>query len=57
MVVKFPADEPRARVTIELRPSTLSKIEALQQEWGLRSRGDTIERLLDELFSEAANAD
>jgi hypothetical protein len=52
MVVEIPSDAPGGRVTIELRPSTLSKIEALQQEWGLRSRGDTVERVLEELFRE-----
>ena len=52
MVVEIPFDAPRARITIALRPSTLSKIEALQQEWGLRSRGATVERVLDELFRE-----
>lgn len=52
MVVEIPSDAPGARVTIALRPSTLSKIEALQQDWGIRSRGATVERLLDELFSE-----
>ena len=52
MVVEIPFDAPRARITIALRPSTLSKIEALQQEWSIRSRGSTFERLLDKLFSE-----
>jgi len=45
-------DEPRERVTIELRLTTLSKIEAFQKEWGLRSRGVTVERILEELFAD-----
>lgn len=48
-------DEPgtrRRRVSLELPVEWLDKIDALKAEWGLRNRGDILERLLDELFSE-----
>ncbi len=41
----------RRRVSLELPVEWLEKIDALKAEWGLRNRGDILERLLQELFS------
>lgn len=41
----------RRRVSLELPLEWLEKIDALKAEWGLRNRGDILERLLQELFS------
>ncbi len=40
----------RRRITLELSLEKLTHIDALKREWGLRNRGDVLERLLDELF-------
>ncbi len=41
----------RRRVSLELPEKWLDRIDALKGEWGLRNRGDILERLLDEIFS------
>lgn len=43
----------RRRITLELSLEKLAHIDALKREWGLRNRGDVLERLLDELFATA----
>lgn len=43
----------RRRITLELSLEKLSHIDALKREWGLRNRGDVLERLLGELFASA----
>jgi hypothetical protein len=43
-------DEPMEQLLIQLPHSTISKIDAFRREWGLRSRSNTVERILDELF-------
>ena len=45
-------EEERINVKIELPLSLLAKIDDLRIEWGIRSRGDIIERLLQELFKD-----
>lgn len=45
------ATPARRRFTLELTLEKLAHIDALKKEWGLRKRGDVLERLLDELFS------
>jgi hypothetical protein len=35
---------------LELSHSRIAHLDALRREWGLRSRGDVLERLLDDLF-------
>ena len=40
----------KRRITIELSAERVNQIDALKKEWGLRSRGHALERLLDELF-------
>lgn len=54
-----PGDPQRRRFSLELPVALLEKIDGLKAEWGLRSRGDIVERLLQELFpsSEDANVD
>ena len=44
-----PSDDPHVRVSVELRLSTLVWLDDLRKKWGLRSRGDLVSRLLDEL--------
>ena len=43
----------RRRITLELSLEKLTHIDALKREWGLRNRGDVLERLLGELFASA----
>ena len=42
--------EDRRRLTLELSRGRIAHLDALRREWGLRSRGDVLERLLDDLF-------
>lgn len=51
MAVAEEAGGTRRRVSLELPVEWLEKIDALKAEWGLRNRGDILERLLQELFS------
>ena len=49
-----PTESPstaRRRFTLELSLEKLAHIDALKKEWGLRNRGDVLERLLEELFT------
>ena len=45
-----PADPTRRLFSLELPVDLLDKIDALRAEWGIRSRGDIFERLLQEIF-------
>ena len=45
------ASTARRRITLELSLEKLTHIDALKKEWGLRNRGDVLERLLGELFA------
>ncbi|MBM5816274.1 MAG: J domain-containing protein [Cyanobacteria bacterium K_Offshore_surface_m2_239] len=50
---RTPTDESsatRRRISMELSLEKLTHIDALKREWGLRNRGDVLERLLDEIF-------
>ena len=47
-------EEERINVKIELPLSLLVKIDDLRIEWGIKSRGDIIERLLQEIFKDEA---
>ena len=47
------ASSARRRITLELSLEKLTHIDALKKEWGLRNRGDVLERLLGELFASA----
>ena len=42
-------DDPRVRVTLELRQSTLQWIDGLREEMGLRHGGALVSRLLEDL--------
>ena len=44
-----PIEDPYVRISLELRVSTINWLDALKDEWGIRSRSDLISRLLDEL--------
>lgn len=46
-----PLGPARRRFTLELSLERLAHIDALKKEWGLRNRGDVLERLLNDLFS------
>ena len=43
------SDDPYVRMSLELRQSTVVWLDDLRKEWGIRSRGDLVSRLLDEL--------
>ncbi len=47
-------ESQRRRFSLELPVELLGKIDALKAEWGLRSRGDIVERLLHELFTDTS---
>ena len=46
-------EEERIRLSIEFTASLLNKIDQIRYAWGLRSRGATVERLLQELLDES----
>lgn len=46
----------RRRITLQLPIHLVQGIDRLRIEWGLRSRGDTVERLLGELLNDDATA-
>lgn len=50
------SDDPYVRVTLELRQSTLVWLDGLREEFGLRSRGALVSRLLDELAQPSSDA-
>ena len=50
-----PEDES-IEVTVRLKPETLVMVDRFRQEFGLRSRGDVVSRLLDELLRSADSA-
>ena len=52
-----PGDPLRRRFSLELPVELLEKIDGLKAEWGLRSRGDIVERLLQELFPSGEDAE
>jgi hypothetical protein len=43
--------DTKRRITLELSLSRLAQIDALKKEWGIRNRGEALERLLDDLFN------
>ena len=46
-----PEKRAKRRFTLELPLERLSQIDDLKKEWGLRNRGDVLERLLETLFA------
>jgi hypothetical protein len=49
--VTEPEKGSKRRFTLELTLKRLSQIDHLKKEWGLRNRGDVLERLLETLFA------
>lgn len=47
----------RKRISLEHPADLLDRLDALKEEWGLRSRGDLVVRLLETLVSTARDAD
>jgi hypothetical protein len=45
------ADSGKRRFTLQLSHERLAQIDALKKEWGMRNRGDVLERLLEDLFA------
>jgi hypothetical protein len=44
-----PIHDPYVRISLELRMSTIEWLDGLREEWGILSRSDLVNRLLDEL--------
>ena len=44
------ARDARRRVSLDLSLARIAELDALRKEWGIRSRGDVLERLLEEIF-------
>ena len=49
--------QQKRRITLQLPNDVIDWIDRFRGEWGLRSRGDTVERLLRELFTEQQPAE
>lgn len=41
----------RRRIHLQLKDSLLQQVDALKKEWGIRNRGEVLERLLEEVFA------
>ena len=50
------SEDPYVRISVELRKSTLVWLDDLRKEWGVRTRGDLVSRLLDELAKPTSDA-
>ena len=50
--MKEPEEVETKRISIDLPLHIVERINELKREWGHRSRGAVIERLLQEIFSE-----
>ena len=48
-------EEESIRLTINFSRSLLGKIDEVRKAWGFRSRGATVERILQELFQDEMN--
>ncbi|MFN6133098.1 MAG: J domain-containing protein [Synechococcaceae cyanobacterium] len=42
--------EERRRIQLNLKASLLDQVDSLKKEWGIRNRGEVLERLLEEVF-------
>ncbi|MEB3306714.1 MAG: DnaJ domain-containing protein [Cyanobacteriota bacterium] len=45
----------RKRISLELPVDLLEKLDTLKSEWGVRSRGDALQRVLQQIFEEDEN--
>ncbi len=43
--------EARQRISLDLRRELVAHLDGLKKEWGIRSRGDVLERLLEQIFA------
>jgi hypothetical protein len=48
--------DPYVQVSVELRKSTVVWLDDVRKEWGVRSRGGLVSRLLDELAKPTSDA-
>lgn len=44
------SNDARQRISLDLTRELVAHLDHLRREWGIRSRGDVLERLLDDLF-------
>ena len=44
------SNDTRQRISLDLTRELVAHLDHLRREWGIRSRGDVLERLLDDLF-------
>ncbi len=44
------SSEAKQRISLDLPRELVAHLDGLRREWGIRSRGDVLERLLDDLF-------
>lgn len=47
----------RRRISLELPVNLLAKLDTLKSEWGVRSRGDALQRVLQQIFDEEGGAE
>jgi hypothetical protein len=47
----------RRRISLELPADLVAKVDSLKSEWGVRSRGDALQRLLQQIFAEDIETD
>ncbi len=51
------SNDARQRISLDLTRELVSHLDHLRREWGIRSRGDVLERLLDDLFGSGEEED
>lgn len=51
------SNDTRQRISLDLTRELVAHLDHLRREWGIRSRGDVLERLLDDLFGSGDDGD
>jgi hypothetical protein len=51
------SNDARQRISLDLTRELVAHLDHLRREWGIRSRGDVLERLLEDLFGSGDDAD
>ena len=51
------SSDGRQRISLDLTRELVAHLDHLRREWGIRSRGDVLERLLDDLFGSGDDGD
>jgi len=51
------SNDARQRISLDLTRELVAHLDHLRREWGIRSRGDVLERLLDDLFGSGEEGD